>query len=582
VGTSTTAFVGATQRGPLLDPDRGDLPELLTSFSDYERIFGGAEDLMLDDAQTTNCLAHAVRAYFENGGGRLYVVRVYAGDVAEGLAATDAAFKDGDDNEAKFVARMPGAAFAGTRVRLRLQLSPIGDMGLRFAPDGTVVRTSKKEGEDTVYSLWVREQGAWKKYKAEDGAAVDPEAAETPSGAALLTASVELVGTDPASGEPVSVAQFDGLSFGAGHPRSITRILAKDPERRADALANPIYLDLEEDFEYQPAEALASITAEKLPEILAQLDAGGGADAIDFPMKGGKDGGAPKKDDYVKALRVVRSLQDVSIVAAPGYSALGDDDRESVQAALIAHAEEARAYRIAVLDAPFATTPSRMRQERGKVDSKFAALYYPGVVIANPLAGPKSPAPAELTLPPSGFVCGIYARNDVQRGVHKAPANEIVRGALRFEREVNFGEQQLLNPIGVNCLRYLSGRGYRVWGARTVSSDPEWIYVNVRRYFNYLGASIDRGTQWAVFEPNGEQLWANVRSTVSDFLYNEWRNGALLGSKPEEAFFVRCDRTTMTQNDLDFGRLVCLIGVAVVKPAEFVIFRIGQKTADAK
>jgi len=140
----------------------------------------------------------------------------------------------------------------------------------------------------------------------------------------------------------------------------------------------------------------------------------------------------------------------------------------------------------------------------------------------------------------------------------------------------------VLNPIGVNCLRYLSGRGYRLWGARTASSDPEWKYVNVRRYFNYLEASIDRSTQWAVFEPNGELLWANIRETVESFLYGEWRAGALLGTSPKEAFFVRCDRSTMTQSDLDNGRLVCLIGVAVVKPAEFVVFRIGQKTADAR
>jgi hypothetical protein len=223
-----------------------------------------------------------------------------------------------------------------------------------------------------------------------------------------------------------------------------------------------------------------------------------------------------------------------------------------------------------------------MRSLRGLIDSTRAALYYPWVVVNNPLAGPNSPQPAEIALPPSGFVCGIYARNDIERGVWKAPANEVVRGALRFERHVNHGEQELLNPIGVNCLRYLSGRGFRVWGARTVTSDPEWKYVNVRRYFNYLESSIDRGTQWVVFEPNGEMLWANVRGTVSDFLLNEWKSGALLGTKQDEAFFVRCDRTTMTQNDLDNGRLICLIGIAVVKPAEFVIFRIGQKTADAK
>src|SRR5262249_39062437 len=155
-------------------------------------------------------------------------------------------------------------------------------------------------------------------------------------------------------------------------------------------------------------------------------------------------------------------------------------------------------------------------------------------------------------------------------------------GALRFETDVNFAQQEVLNPVGVNCLRYLTGRGYRVWGARTASSDPEWKYVNVRRYFNYLESSIDTGTQWAVFEPTGERLGATIRETIASFLYNEWRSGALLGATPEEAYFVRCDRSTMTQNDLDNGRLICLIGVAAIKPAEFVIFRIGQMTAEAR
>jgi Bacteriophage tail sheath protein len=189
--------------------------------------------------------------------------------------------------------------------------------------------------------------------------------------------------------------------------------------------------------------------------------------------------------------------------------------------------------------------------------------------------------PREIALPPSGFVTGIYARTDVTRGVFKAPANEVVLGALRHDLDINFAQQETLNPIGINCLRSFPNRGNRVWGARTVSSDPEWKYVNVRRYFNYLERSIDVGTQWVVFEPNGERLWANVKETISDYLVNEWRSGALLGSV-KEAFFVRCDRSTMDQNDIDNGRLVCLIGVAVVKPAEFVIFRIGQKTVDAR
>ena len=249
----------------------------------------------------------------------------------------------------------------------------------------------------------------------------------------------------------------------------------------------------------------------------------------------------------------------------------------------MSHAEKRRSYRIAVLDVPKAKIVSEAKTYKGKIDSKYAGLYYPWVVAPNPDFNPNNPnTPAELVLPPSGFVCGVYARSDVERGVHKAPANEVVRSALRFERLVTTGEQEVLNPLGVNCLRYFAGRGHRIWGARTTSSDPEWKYINIRRYFLYLEHSIDRGTQWSVFEPNGERLWANVRDTVSSFLYNEWINGALLGDKPEQAFFVKCDRSTMTQNDLDNGRLICLIGVAAIKPAEFVIFRIGQKTADAR
>jgi hypothetical protein len=296
---------------------------------------------------------------------------------------------------------------------------------------------------------------------------------------------------------------------------------------------------------------------------------------------GGHDGAEPEAATYETALEKLGGIEDISIIAAPGSSAYASD--QSVRNALITAAERRRAYRIAVLDPPKDKMVDEVRDLRGLNDSTRAALYYPWVVVPNPSAGPADPgATKELVLPPSGFVCGIYARSDIERGVWKAPANEVVRSALRFETDVNFAEQEILNPAGVNCLRYLSGRGYRVWGARTISSDPEWKYVSVRRYFNYLERSIDVGTQWAVFEPNGERLWSNIRETIGSFLYSEWRSGALLGEDPKQAYFVRCDRSTMTQNDLDNGRLVCLVGVAVVKPAEFVIFRVGQKTADSR
>ncbi|HEY0173711.1 MAG TPA: phage tail sheath subtilisin-like domain-containing protein, partial [Pyrinomonadaceae bacterium] len=278
-------------------------------------------------------------------------------------------------------------------------------------------------------------------------------------------------------------------------------------------------------------------------------------------------------------------VDEISIVAAPGYSyqstqdAINNDTRASqITSHLLTHVEKMR-YRVAVLDSPDGFVLSEVRNFRGKFDSKHAALYYPWVTVGDP----NDPdGVREIELPPSGFVAGIYARNDVEHGVFKAPANEVVRGAIGFETLLNKSQQDVLNPEGINCFRFFEGRGYRLWGARTISSDPEWKYISVRRYFAYLEHSVDKGTQWAVFENNNEPLWANIRRTVEDFLFNEWRGGALMGAKPEEAYFVRCDRSTMTQNDLDNGRLICLVGVAVVKPAEFVIFRIGQWTADRK
>lgn len=226
---------------------------------------------------------------------------------------------------------------------------------------------------------------------------------------------------------------------------------------------------------------------------------------------------------------------------------------------------------------------NEVRAFRGKFDSTRAAMYHPWIEVLDPLERAAQGAPPRrLLLPPSGFVTGIYARNDITRGVYKAPANEVVRGLTKFEANINTARNDVLNPEGINALRFFEGRGNRVWGARTMTSDPEWKYVNVRRLFIYLEHSIDEAMQWAVFEPNNERLWRNIRQMVEDFLYVQWLNGALLGAKPEEAFFVRCDRTTMTQNDLDNGRLICLIGVAPTKPAEYVIFRIGQFTADSR
>jgi phage tail sheath protein FI len=204
-------------------------------------------------------------------------------------------------------------------------------------------------------------------------------------------------------------------------------------------------------------------------------------------------------------------------------------------------------------------------------DSKYAALYYPWIKVADPTGETDG-----RMVPPSGHLAGIWARNDSERGVHKAPANEIVRGALGLEVQLTRNEQDTLNPVGVNCIRAFPGRGIRVWGARTLSSDPSWRYLNVRRLFNYVEKSIDNGTQWVVFEPNDMDLWGRVRRNVGAFLTRLWADGALFGASADEAFFVKCDAELNTEDVRDAGQLIVEIGIAPVKPAEFVIFRISQ------
>ncbi|MEU8707610.1 phage tail sheath subtilisin-like domain-containing protein [Streptomyces sp. NPDC048565] len=274
----------------------------------------------------------------------------------------------------------------------------------------------------------------------------------------------------------------------------------------------------------------------------------------------------------------LEAVDEISMVAVPDLMAAyqrGAIDLEAVKAVqlgLIAHCE-LMGDRVAVIDPPPSLNAREIRvwrQETAGYDSKFAALYYPWIKVFDPASGQSK------LVPPSGHVSGIWARNDFERGVHKAPANEVVRGAVDLEIQITRGEQDLLNPIGVNCIRAFPGRGVRVWGARTMSSDPAWRYLNVRRYFNYLEESILIGTQWVVFEPNDQNLWARIRRNVSAFLVNEWRSGALFGSRPEEAFYVKCDEETNPPESVDVGRVICEIGISPVKPAEFVIFRLAQ------
>ena len=270
-------------------------------------------------------------------------------------------------------------------------------------------------------------------------------------------------------------------------------------------------------------------------------------------------------------IQSLQDIEDVRIIAAPGETDL------QVQDELITQCERMR-YRFAVLDAeddPKTPVVNEVLKHRNNFDSSFAALYTPWVQI-------EAPGNKILDLPPAGYVMGIYARVDNSRGVWKAPANEPINNIVGLASYITTGEQDLLNPAGVDCIRRFEGQGIRVWGARTISSDPDFKYVNVRRFLIFLEASLDRGTQWVVFEPNSPQTWTRVVNSVSAFLNTQWRSGALLGRKPEDAYFVRCDETTMSADDILNGRLICNIGVAIVRPAEFVIFRIEQITGLAQ
>lgn len=556
VGTSTAAFVGMTCRGPI-SAGGGVTPPLLTSFPDFERYYGGVDNLTIGGSSTTNYLAQAALAFFNNGGGRLYVARILGtGSAAAASGVLNPTGNPPATEQIAIAARFAGGASLpnqpGVNLSVRLiqsELASTKRLALR-QPVGTMVRAGTDffvMGLNPIATS-AADLTAWN--------ALADDAAVT-----ILSLGVEVTG--PAG----VIAEYAGLGFHSRHARYAGLVLGANPPIASDALTNPIVLQLG-----------AAVDAFRLRAGLF-----GANTERTATLSGGNDGsGAPSTGDYQAALDRLLAIEDISIVAAPGASSFTASTPAAVNQMLIGHAEARRSYRIAVLDPPPNLDINGVRGVKSLLDSKYAALYYPWINVANPLSATDPTAPTEIALPPSGFVCGIYARNDIQRGVYKAPANETVTGALGLQRDVRFGEQEVLNPLGVNCIRALPNRGIRVWGARTLSSDPEWKYVNVRRYFLYLEASIDRGTQWAVFEPNGERLWANIRTTVSDFLYNEWLNGALLGANPKEAFFVRCDRSTMSQNDLDNGRLICLIGVAALKPAEFVIFRIGQKTADSR
>jgi hypothetical protein len=275
----------------------------------------------------------------------------------------------------------------------------------------------------------------------------------------------------------------------------------------------------------------------------------------------------------LEAVDEVRLLVCPDVMAGYDGSDAAKERVKMIQEAMITHCESMK-YRFAILDAPPGLNAQQAQEWRNSInfDTSYAALYYPWIKVADFSGGGST----SKMVPPSGHMAGVYNRTDAERGVHKAPANEVVRGAIDLELMLSKKEQDTLNPIGVNCIRSFPGRGIRVWGGRTLSSDGSWRYINVRRLFVMTEASMDVGLQWVVFEPNDRMLWARVRRDVTSFLRTLWLSGALFGSTPEEAFYVKCDDELNPPEIRDLGQLIIEVGMAPVKPAEFVIFRISQ------
>lgn len=321
---------------------------------------------------------------------------------------------------------------------------------------------------------------------------------------------------------------------------------------------------------------------QRRPPTGTTIELSGGGESAPLPARLSADdyvGDAADRTGFagLEAVEEITMLSVPDLMAAYQQRLLDLEGVQAVQLAMLAHCE-LMGNRLAILDPPPGLNAQQIKEwrvDKAGYDSKQAALYWPWVKVADPASG------QNIFVPPSGHMAGIWARSDATRGVHKAPANEVVRGAIALESNITRAEHDLLNPNGINAIRAFPGRGIRVWGARTLSSDPAWRYINVRRLFNYLEGSIMNGTQWVVFEPNDYDLWQRIRRTISAFLVLQWRDGALFGQTAGESFYVKCDDETNPAEAIDAGQVTCEIGVAPVKPAEFVVFRLAQFSGGA-
>ncbi len=547
VGTSTAGFIGLAERGSSVG-----VPQLVTSFSDFKRKFGGY--LSANEFGEYRFLAYSVEHFFINGGSRCFISRVVPND-AKSSSAENTALKVVAKNEGTWgndvVIEIVPSSKAKTQV---LEISSdnskqckvkksngfnVGDI-VAFNIDGSVAYNRIVKSKDNVIEF------------EED---LDATIIDTNIVPKKIISTCECSLTIRYDDQ---IETYENVSFNIKSSNFIEKCVEKSnlvditvntsAVSKLDTPFNIITENADVDsFRITLANGSNGSLAEVTPDTFIGVDNGAG----------NRTGIQSFIDNDV-----------VSIIAVPGVT------DSNVQLNLVAHCENL-ASRFAVLDMPQdCIKVDDVIAHRNIVDSTYSAMYHPWLEVYDPLDK------KNVIIPPSGSVMGIYSRTDNTKGVHKAPANEVVRACTGLSIPFNKGEQDILNPKGVNLIRSFPGQGIRVWGARTTSSDPSWKYINVRRLFIFIEESIKANTNWVVFEPNTPELWDRVQRTINGFLTSLWRSGALAGTSESEAFFCNVDNTTMTKDDIDNGRLICVIGVAPVKPAEFVIFRISQKTGE--
>lgn len=539
VGTSAAGFVGLAEKGNVVGA-----PTLVTNFAEFRKLFGGYLSEYTHEGYRH--LAYSVEQFFANGGTRCYVSRVIPEDAVSAALKTSVLEFEAA-NEGKWGNRIQVSFSTVTKRKMQL-LEKTGDTSyvaksVEGFKEGDLVKAGEEYNRiQMIYDNVVTFENAF------EGDVVDNNI--------VANVFVYLVETDVAVRYNEDAEVYSGLSF---NPTASNYILTKmsnsdlvkvSAVAAIDEIINPVAAILGED------KASGSV-----------MLSGGSDGSISKVNAGtfiGEDNGPGKRTGIQSFIE----NNAVSMMAVPGITI------PEVVVSLVGHCELMK-NRVAVLDMPEDMAKTKdLIEYRSMIDSTYAAMYHPWIQIYDRAA--KKPG----FIPPSGAVMGIYARTDMTRGVHKAPANETV---FCSGLKVNYtkGEQDILNPEGINLIRQLPGQGIRVWGARTASSNSTFRYVNVRRLFIYIEESIKANTNWVVFEPNDTSLWTRVNMTVSSFLDTLWRNGMLAGASPAEAFFVEIGSSTMTRDDIMNGRLICNIGIAPTRPAEFVIFRVSQLTAEA-